>query len=58
MASGLGLVVIPCAAEDSFPITARQMGRVAAEALFVTWYHVGRVTSHALGHRGMIERIT
>lgn len=58
LAAGLGLPVVPCAAEDRFALTPYVLARMAGEAVFVTWYHVGRVTAHALGHRGLLARIS
>lgn len=56
MAEGLGLRVIPCAAEPS--LTWRDLGRLPAEAFLLHWYLVGRAVAQVTRSHRMLARIT
>ncbi len=58
LAEGLGMRVTPCAAEERMPYDPATLGRLLLEGLFLHWYHTGRIISHAIGNRHMIDRIT
>ncbi|MBR0656996.1 YdcF family protein [Plastoroseomonas arctica] len=54
MAEGLGLRLVPCAAEDAprVPFVA-----LLREAVLLHWYQVGSVFAHATNNRHMLARI-
>lgn len=58
LAHGLGIDHVCCAAEERFCWNVSNMSRVALEAFFINWYVVGRWVSSALGHDGMLQRIS
>jgi uncharacterized SAM-binding protein YcdF (DUF218 family) len=54
MAQGLGLVLLPCAAEDAARVTP--LG-VLREAIFLHWYRVGEAYAMATANQAMLRRI-
>jgi len=56
MAEGLGLPVLPCAAEPA--LTWRELRRLPAEAFLLHWYLVGRAAAQVTRSRRMLARIT
>jgi len=57
MARGLGLPVLPCAAEEG-RLPLRAWRRLPAEAFLLHWYVVGRGFARATGNRRMLARIS
>lgn len=57
MARGLGLPILPCAAEDG-RLPPREWRRLPAEAFLLHWYVVGRSFARATGNRRMLARIS
>jgi uncharacterized SAM-binding protein YcdF (DUF218 family) len=57
MARGLGLPVLPCAAEAG-RMPAREWRRLAVEAFLLHWYVVGRGFARLTGNARMLARIT
>lgn len=57
MAHGLGLPVLPCAAEEG-RLPPREWRRLPAEAFLLHWYVVGRGFARATGNRRMLARIS
>jgi len=58
MAQGLGLEVIPCAAEARWSATLSGLPRLLWEATLVHWYITGRSFSRCTGNRRMAARIS
>lgn len=57
LAAGLGLNVQPCPAEPAFPRGVGPLILMAREAVFVHWYHVGRIWSEWTGNHESLARI-
>ncbi|WP_246325420.1 YdcF family protein [Dissulfurirhabdus thermomarina] len=58
LASGLGLELAPCAAEDRFRHRPGTWLQCLKEAYYLHWYRVGRAWSLRTGNRRMIRRIS
>ena len=56
--SGLGLDIVPCAAEaGASPLPARELRRLPVEAFLLHWYAVGRGFATLTRNRAMLRRI-
>ena len=58
LALGLNLRPLPCAAEARLSYDPRTIFKLAREAYFLHWYHVGRIWSRWTGNRKSLARIT
>ena len=58
LARGLGLPIRLIAAEERFTPSPAFLARALGEAFFLHWYWTGRTLARALGHRGMLARIS
>ncbi len=56
MASGLGLEVCPCAAEEEWRFWSR-LPRLLLEAFFLHWYWSGRIFAQLTHNRRMLDKI-
>ena len=57
LASGLGLCVEVCAAEERLNINSATIVKLLVEALHVHWYNVGRHYAHITKNNRIIERV-
>ncbi|MBF0170204.1 MAG: YdcF family protein [Nitrospinae bacterium] len=58
LAEGLSLPVVPCGAEERMGWDPTTLWTLFREGLFLHWYHTGRIISHLIRSRHMIDRIT
>jgi uncharacterized SAM-binding protein YcdF (DUF218 family) len=58
LATGLGIVHVPCAAESSRLSLLRHCPQMLFEAVLIHWYITGRFFSRITGNKRMAARIT
>lgn len=58
LAQGLGMRVVPCAAEAHFRLTPKLGFQLVREAYLLHWYHVGRLWSRWTRNAVSLERIS